>query len=382
MPKHFNNIQLSTWVIMPNHIHGIIEITNVGTGQRSLSSGQTSPVQPDWRNDIRTENTTRRGQRKPTILSFPTRTGQCPVPTSSNIMHTQIFQEIGLTPNEAKIYQTLIEEGETTVGLIALKGKIHRRNVYDAINRLIEKGLVFQILTKGENIYKAVDPAKLLELIKEKEDKLKKILPDLQKQYKSTPRGQEAFVYRGVEGFKNYLRDILRVASEGEDKNVYFIGAKGLWLDPKLKTFLKSFLSEAGRLGIKYHYIFDSEVKEMKNILDEEEEVGTGQRSLSSGQTSPVQYDRCKDSGTGNTIARTGQRSLSSGQTSPVPTYKFFPPEYSTKACIDIFGDHIVTFTGLGPGKIDEDIAIYVLIDDVLADGYRTWFEFMWDNIQ
>ena len=258
-------------------------------------------------------------------------------------MYTDIFQDLGLTPNEAKIYAVLIEAGETTVGEISIKGKIHRRNVYDAINRLIEKGLVFQILTKGENIYKAVDPAKLLELIREKEDKLKKALPELTKLYQGAPRNQEAFVYRGVEGFKNYLRDILRLAGEGEDKHVYFIGAKGLWFDPKLKIFLISFLAEAKRLGIKYHHIFDSELKNRQDILD---------------QLGPAATD--------------------DGQ----PAYKFFPPEYSTKSACDIFGDHVVTFTGLGPGQIDEDIAIYVLVDQELADGYKVWFGFMWDHIQ
>lgn len=279
-------------------------------------------------------------------------------------MYAEIFQEIGLTPNEAKIYQTLIEEGETAAGEISLKGKINRRNVYDAVNRLVEKGLVFQVLTKGENIYKAVDPAKLLELIKEKEDKLKKVLPELNKIFQGKPRTQEAYVYRGVEGFKNYMRDILRVAGGGEDKNVYFIGAKGLWFDPKLKTFLKSFLDEAKHLGIEYHHIFDAEMKEKQEILQQLEQW-TVNNSIDSNKTTLV--DDKKDPAI--------PRSLG------VKTYKFFPPEYSTKAACDIFGDHIVTFTGLGPGQIDEDIAIYVLVDDKLADSYRKWFKFMWDHI-
>ncbi len=245
-------------------------------------------------------------------------------------MYAEIFQEVGLTPNEAKVYQTLIEIGESSAGEISVKGKIHRRNVYDTINRLIEKGLVFQILTKGENIYQAVDPAKFLEIIKEKENRFKKILPELQQQFLAKPSYQEAYLYRGVEGFKNYLRDILRL-----QQDVYFIGAKGLWFDKKLTTFLKSFLTEARRLNINYHHIFDAEIKdELPAIL---KEVG--------------------------------------------PPYKFFPHQYSTKTCLDIFGDHVVTFTGLGTGKIDEDVVIHVLIDPILADGYRTWFQFMWDNL-
>jgi predicted transcriptional regulator len=245
-------------------------------------------------------------------------------------MYLGILQDLGLTPNEAKVYQTLIEEGESSAGEISTKGKIHRRNVYDTLERLIEKGLVFQILTKGENIYKAVDPAKFLELIKEKENKLKKILPQLQKQFEAKPSYQEAFIYRGVEGFKNYLRDILRIKED-----VYFIGAKGLWFDPKLKNFLKSFLAEAKRLGIKYQHIFDWEIKnELPDVI---KEIGS--------------------------------------------PYKFLPKDYSTQAACDVFGDHVVTFTGLGPGKIDEDIVIYVLIDKVLAEGYKTWFRFIWDNL-
>jgi sugar-specific transcriptional regulator TrmB len=245
-------------------------------------------------------------------------------------MYLGILQDLGLTPNEAKIYQTLIEEGESSAGEIATKGKIHRRNVYDTLDRLIEKGLIFQILEKGENIYKAVDPAKLLEILKEKENKLQAIMPGLQKSFEAKPSYQQAFIYRGVEGFKNYLRDILRLK-----KDVFFIGAKGLWFDPKLKTFIKSFLLEAKRLDIKYHHIFDAEVIE---------------------QIPEVIKDLGMD-------------------------YKVLPKDYSTKTCIDIFGDRVVTFTGLGPGEIDEDVTLYVMVDDTMAEGYRTWFKYMWDTL-
>lgn len=245
-------------------------------------------------------------------------------------MYSEIFKELGLTQNEAKIYQTLLEEGESTGGTIALKAKIHRRNVYDAVSRLLDKGLVFQILTKGENIYQAVNPAKLLEIIREKEKRFQEVLPELQKIHQTKPSAQQAFVYRGIEGFKNYLRDILRLK-----QNVFFIGAKGLWFDPQLKTFLKSFIREAARLGIKYHHIFDAEIQTKMPAV-------------------PV------------TVG---------------PPYKFLPQKYSSQACLDVFGDHVVTFSGLGPGEIDDDIVIYVLIDAVLADSYRVWFQFIWDHL-
>ena len=98
-------------------------------------------------------------------------------------MYSEIFEEIGLSPNEAKIYEVLVTKAEMPVSDISVEGNIHRRNVYDALNRLIEKGLVFQIFQKNENLYRAVHPQKLLEVVKERETKIQRILPALSKQY-------------------------------------------------------------------------------------------------------------------------------------------------------------------------------------------------------
>lgn len=243
-------------------------------------------------------------------------------------MKYPILQEIGLSPNEAQIYEALLESNESGASEIAIKAKVHRRNVYDALHRLIEKGLVFQVFGKGEVNFRAVDPGKLLELVKEKEEKLQQIMPHLETSYRAEPRQQEVYIYKGIEGFKNYLRDILRV---GED--VSFIGAKGGWFDPKLSVFVQGFLKEAERIGIKYKHLFDHEVKELPNIT----------------------------------------------QTLKQP-FRFLPKEYSTNAAVDIFGDHVVTFSGLKLSKLNEDVVLFVLVNKELADGYKTWFQFMWDN--
>ena len=92
-------------------------------------------------------------------------------------MNQQILEELGLSPNEARIYESLIESGESSISDISVKAKIHRRNAYDVMQRLINKGLCFQILSRGENTYNAVDPDKLTELLAEKQENLERILP-------------------------------------------------------------------------------------------------------------------------------------------------------------------------------------------------------------
>ena len=48
---------------------------------------------------------------------------------------------------------------------------------------------------------------------------------------------------------------------------------------------------------------------------------------------------------------------------------------------VDIFGNHVVSFTGAGLAEISDDITIFVIVSRPMADSYRTWFKFMWDSI-
>src|SRR3989344_2989798 len=98
-------------------------------------------------------------------------------------MREEIFESIGLIPNEAKIYEALVEKGESSISDIAVAAKIHRRNAYDAIQRLINKGLCFQIFSTTENRYNAVDPDKLTEILAEKQEQLLSAIPIFKKKF-------------------------------------------------------------------------------------------------------------------------------------------------------------------------------------------------------
>lgn len=244
-------------------------------------------------------------------------------------MYTDIFEQLGLSPNEARIYETLIATGETSVSRISTRAKVHRRNVYDALNRLLEKGLVFQIFQKGENLYQAVHPNKLLEVLKEKETQLNQILPKLNQLYESEPPQEAAYIYKGLEGYKNYMRDMARVGQE-----TYFLGAKGLWFTPTIsEKFLHDFKKTLERKKVQYYTLYDPlVVKKLPQALDK---VG--------------------------------------GQ------YKVLPEKYSTSAVCDIFGDYVVTFTSVDIGNVGEDVTVFVMINHELAESYKTWFRMMWD---
>jgi HTH-type transcriptional regulator, sugar sensing transcriptional regulator len=243
-------------------------------------------------------------------------------------MIQKILSELGFSPNEAKIYESLLDLKEAGVGEISLKAEVHRRNVYDALNRLVDKGLVFPVLTGGENLYCPVDPDKLMEIVREKETELNKILPTLRTRYQKKIAFQEAYIYRGIEGFKNYMLDVARVG-----KDVYVVGGKLGWLDPSIKNFSNRIIKEINRKKVNFHILFDPKIKEFS---EEAKTFGKNPR--------------------------------------------FLPRGYETDSTINIFGDYVVTYTGLYEKKIDEKGTLFVLKDEQLAESYRKWFKFMWDK--
>jgi sugar-specific transcriptional regulator TrmB len=244
-------------------------------------------------------------------------------------MHTKLYELLGLSPNEGKLYETLIEMGQSTVSIIATKAGIHRRNAYDAIERLIDKGLCFKTFSGTEQLYSAVHPDKLREILGETQQQLEVVLPVLKKKFNTHAIHEEAYIYRGLEGQKNIWKYVIEAG-----KDSYFIGAKGGWFDARLETARTMFLKEADKKKIKFIQIFDDEVR--LSIKDIEKEFG---KKL---------------------------------------TYRFLPKEYSTDSAVHIFGDYVVTYTGISLHKLDSKLVFFVLKSKHLADSYRTWFTYMW----
>jgi len=242
-------------------------------------------------------------------------------------MFEPVLQQFGLSKNEAIIYEALLRHGEMGVSLLSRKSGVHRRNVYDTLQRLVEKGLVFEIVTQRETVYQGVDPKKFREFLQEKEEVLNRALPHMDSLYKQVANKSEVFVYRGPEGWKNYMRDMVRL---GDD--AYFIGAKGCWLDERVKNFFPQFQKEFTKKNMTFWHIFDHEVKEeYPQIL---EHIGD--------------------------------------------KYRFLPAEFSTPCGIDIFGDRVNILSDMKLGGYEDYFSFTVVVNQQIADAFKTWFQFMY----
>lgn len=123
-------------------------------------------------------------------------------------MELEALKEIGLSTNEAKVYRALIMLGSAPVTEITKKSGVFRSNAYDALDRLIEKGLVSCVTKHNKKIFEVAHPKNLFEILKEKESALNKMMPTLIAEYEEKKTKQNIYNYKGMEGIKTVLRDI------------------------------------------------------------------------------------------------------------------------------------------------------------------------------
>lgn len=201
-------------------------------------------------------------------------------------MDTKFLQELGLTKNEAKIYVSLLENGKSLAGTIAEKARIHRRNTYDTLDRLSEKGLVSHITSNNKKYYEAVSPERLLEILKHKLDIGTKLLPELLSKYNSSKSKQEVMVLEGEGGMKTYLYDVLKE----NPKEFLLIGGAGL-VTERLGHAGENIMQKVKDSKMKVKIIWSPEAKRKKieSILDVESKTFPKNYSI------PVQFSTYKD---------------------------------------------------------------------------------------
>jgi len=242
-------------------------------------------------------------------------------------MNEKLLQEIGLANSEIKIYTTLLNTGQIKVGELIKEVSLHRSRVYEAINRLTDKGLVSYVIKNNIKYFEASDPDNLLtyieeqkEKLNEKENNIKKIIPELKKQVSLKPNA-EAHVFYGKEGFKTMRKDVLK-----QKQTLYLLGAVGKE-DIHAKYFFPNFEKLRTKSKIKQKVLYDSETK-------------------------------------GKKITKL-----------PLMESKFLPKEYSSPAVINIYGDRVVNVLW----QADTPIC-FMIINKKIADSYRKWFELLWKN--
>lgn len=135
-------------------------------------------------------------------------------------MKERVLEDLGLSKNESKVYLTLLRLGSAPVGEVTKDSGVHRRNVYDSIERLMKKGLVGYVTRNNVKYFEVSDPSSLLSLINKQKEEVRKreelltsILPELLLT-KNNKETEDIKVFKGTESRKIIFEDIINSAKE------------------------------------------------------------------------------------------------------------------------------------------------------------------------
>lgn len=129
-------------------------------------------------------------------------------------MDIKVLEGIGLSKNEISVFLKMLQLGESKAGAVIAKVGLQSSATYNAINGLIDKGLVSYI-KKGEiKYYKAASPEAISDYLDTKKQEYLSVLPEL-KQFMPGEIESVEF-YKSTRGIKTLLSEIIKDAKKGD----------------------------------------------------------------------------------------------------------------------------------------------------------------------
>jgi len=235
----------------------------------------------------------------------------------------EVLQELGFSKNEAIVYLALLSLGSSTAGKVAEQCKLHRTNVYDALERLSEKGIVSHMIKDNTKIFEATDPNHLKQLLDEKKMHLEAVLPQLLLD-KQIAAKTSAHVYEGTKALRAVLFDMLRhnetICTYGIPKIV-----------PEItKPFIDQFHMQRIKKKIIMKHLYNENAKERIAHLN------------------TLQYTEAK----------------------------YLPEKFNTPVTTLVCGNETIIVNW------DKPITFILIENKALADAYKNYFEILYSNAQ
>ncbi|MCX6744791.1 MAG: hypothetical protein NTX82_04670 [Candidatus Parcubacteria bacterium] len=121
----------------------------------------------------------------------------------------EILKQTGLNAKEAKVYLAILNLGKCNVTEIAQKAELKRTSLYEYLEKLLQQGLIFKTVTKKRTYYYPESPAKIITAldkqkveIEDKKEKIRLIIPELEKIYSSVYNKPRISFHEGKEGLR------------------------------------------------------------------------------------------------------------------------------------------------------------------------------------
>ena len=233
----------------------------------------------------------------------------------------KILVDVGLSQTEASVYVIVLANGPITAGKISKLANKYRANIYQALEKLKSKGFISEIQGKRSKEFEALSPKHILTELKKKQSRFEKMLPLLSEMKGDSIITTKVRLIEGTNGWRHLLNEFLDVDKE---RVVYGIPNNAIEL---MGDFFNEYHKRRAKRKLKLRHLFNYDAK-----------------------------DRIKKT---NKLPYTKSRYLPKELNQPV----------STSVCGSIVA--LTVYKG-------KTITTLIIDNKVIADTYRTYFEFLW----
>ncbi|MCU0678819.1 MAG: hypothetical protein MUC28_00010 [Planctomycetes bacterium] len=198
-------------------------------------------------------------------------------------MDITILKKLGLSDKEITVYLKLLEYGAISVRSLAELAGLNRGTTYDILKKLQEIGLASYYHQDTKQRFVAEEPAKLLKLVKEKEDeiseaknRLAELIPELKSLQDTGGDKPVIKLYEGKAGVRFILEDVLSAVAKTEEQEYYIYSATNASVD--IASAYPGFTQDRIRKNIKVKAISLAQGGSMHG-LDERRWLGSREDS-------------------------------------------------------------------------------------------------------
>ena len=187
-------------------------------------------------------------------------------------MNKDSLIKLGLSQSEATLYLALFRIGASDVNRLVQETGFYKANVYQALERLCDKGIISKIIEKNRRVYQIQNPDTLIGFIDEKKDELekqrklaKKLTKEVELSKHSFPQ-ETAAVFTGIGSVKKIYSDIIK------NKLDYYVFGSPLESETVIQDYYwKNLHAKQHEFGIKAQMIFHKSLRHWKKFIRHKE---------------------------------------------------------------------------------------------------------------
>ena len=241
----------------------------------------------------------------------------------------QTIKQVGLSENQAKVYLSALELGETSMTELAKKAVLKRPTTYLVVDELILLGLLSETKKGKRRIFSAVHPRRLLQIAKFREKQIEESLPELVAIYGEPKEKPKMQMFEGINGVRLMYQEIFQWLNKKEEILAFAdIG--------NLRKYIPEALIEFKQL---LRSLRDPKIREL-NYGDEEGKKWSEETKKLRGKNHHV---------------------------------RILPTDFEFGASDNfIFGNKLVIFS------LKKDIFVIIIESEDIAKTYRAMFEWVW----